>query len=190
MNGNDGICLAAVTVTGSTKQVTWTGDIGYTCGAQWYQSTVSLGESNKQLRCVWLDANHDNGIIAKALTLHILDFSGDEAILEQYQENQERLCQATARMTFHPDFTPNSLAPTFKPPVTWTSGTGALDRPDQGIDRKTSAYPDGTKLPSGRKLRKRQVRDLVGRQGVHEPDPKNTFAERLTVSHMPGHSAK
>jgi hypothetical protein len=190
MNGNDGIYLAAVSVASGSVQWNWTGDLGYTCGAQWYQSNFTTGSSNKAIRCVWLDANHDKGIIAKGLSLHMPDFSGDEGILAQYLEDDRRLCQNSARMTFYHDIVPDSSVPIFKPPVTWSIENGSLSSPNQGIDRKTRAYPDGTKLPSKRGLRKRKARDLAGRQASLEPVEENKFANILTVSHMEGHSAK
>ncbi len=81
MHENDGICLAAVSASGDGVQWAWTGDMGYTCGAQWYNSKYTVGNSNQPIRCVWLDANHDDGIIAKGLSLHIRDFSGEPGLL-------------------------------------------------------------------------------------------------------------
>ncbi|KAF2203634.1 hypothetical protein GQ43DRAFT_364459, partial [Delitschia confertaspora ATCC 74209] len=87
MNEVDAICLAAVIVSGNSAQWTWTGDMGFTCGAQWYNSQVAIGGSNVPLRCVWLDKNHTKGIVAKGLSLHIRDFTGDPDLLQQYNEN-------------------------------------------------------------------------------------------------------
>jgi hypothetical protein len=100
MNESDGICLALVLVATKGYQWSWTGDIGFTCGAQWYPSKFTIEGSNQPIRCVWLDANHNNGIIAKGLTLHMPDFNGEVGILTQYKEDQDRLCKNSARMTF------------------------------------------------------------------------------------------
>jgi hypothetical protein len=200
MAESDGICLAAVMAAGDGVQWLWTGDIGYTCGAQWYQSNYTMGNSNAPIKCVWLDANHDNGIIAQGLSLHIRDFSGEAGLLEQYNEDQERLCQNSARMTFHPQIAVNSLVPIFKPTMSYLAETntgdptkpstaGALDKPDQGKDRKTRAYPDGTKLEN-HKARRRQVQSIHGGRDAPDAGVGKQFVDRLTVSHMSGHSAK
>lgn len=199
MHENDGICLALVIASTQGIAWSWTGDIGYTCGAQWYASKYTVQSSNQPIRCVWLDANHDNGIIAKGLTLHTRDFSGEAGLLAQYKEDQARLCQNTARMTFHPDIAPDSLLPAFfQPALSYMGETndgdptkpytaGALKKPDQGKDRKTRAYPDGTNL-DGHKLRMR--RNIHGRRSVKRRGIKNLDPSVLTVSHLPGHSAR
>lgn len=200
MHENDGICIAAVAAAGDGVQWAWTGDVGYTCGAQWYPSRYTMGNYNQPIRCVWLDANHDNGIIAKGLSLHIRDFSGEPGMLAQYQEDERRLCQNSARMTFHPDFLPDSLPKFFNPPLkymretnandpTKPSTAGALEKPNQGRDRQTRAYPDGTEMNS-RRLRRRQTSSLKGQGKLKIRGIKNLHPDRLTVSHMKGHSAK
>ncbi|USP75887.1 hypothetical protein yc1106_03161 [Curvularia clavata] len=200
MHENDGICLAAVAAAGEGVQWAWTGDIGYTCGAQWYPSQYTMGNYNQPIRCVWLDANHDNGIIAKGLSLHIRDFSGEAGMLSQYKEDEGRLCQNSARMTFHPDILPDSFPTFFNPPLkymretnaddpTKPSTAGALEKPNQGRDRQTRAYPDGTDMNS-RKLRRQQSSNLQGQRKLKIRGIKNLHPERLTVSHMKGHSAK
>ncbi|OAK93380.1 hypothetical protein IQ06DRAFT_236474 [Phaeosphaeriaceae sp. SRC1lsM3a] len=196
MHESDGICLALVLVATKGYQWSWTGDVGYTCGAQWYPSKFTIQGSNQPVRCVWLDANHNNGIIAKGLTLHMPDFSGEPGILAQYKEDQDRLCKNSARMTFWPDTLPDApLSEVFKPKLgfmtetndgdpTKPSTAGALERPDQGKDRSTRAYPDGTELS----WKKR--RDLHGRRSERRRGVKNLDPTILTVSHIAGHSAK
>ncbi|KAF1936612.1 hypothetical protein EJ02DRAFT_459395 [Clathrospora elynae] len=198
MQENDAICLALVVATSNGKQWTWTGDIGYTCGAQWYNSKYTFGGSNQPIRCVWLDKDHTNGIIAQGMSLHIRDFSGESGLLRQYNEDQGRLCENTARMTFHSDIRPDDIVRFFDPPLEYmreesadpmNSTAGALVNPDQGKDRTTRAYADGTNLDV-RKLRKRQSRDLHGRRKMKARGVKNLDPGHLTVSHMKGHSAK
>jgi hypothetical protein len=200
MHENDGICLAAVAASGEGVQWAWTGDVGYTCGAQWYNSKYTIGNSNQPIRCVWLDANHDNGIIAKGLSLHIRDFSGEAGMLAQYNEDQRRLCQNSARMTFHPEILPDSIPQFFSPPLeyqrelnvddpTKPSTAGAFKKPDQGQDREMRAYPDYTDMDSY-KLRRRQASTFQGRRSLKVRGIKNLHPDRLTVSHMHGHSAK
>jgi hypothetical protein len=199
MHESDGICLAALAASGEGVQWAWTGDIGYTCGAQWYNSKYTIGNSNQPIRCVWLDANHSNGIIAKGLSLHIRDFSGESGLLAQYNADERRLCQNSARMTFYPDTLPDSSPRFFNPPLEYQRETntgdpsqpstaGALEKPDQGQDRQMRAYPDGTVIDS-HKLRRRQAATFQGRRGLKIRGIKNLHPDRLVVSHLPGHSA-
>jgi hypothetical protein len=200
MQEKDAICLGLVVASTQLVQWSWTGDIGYTCGAQWYPSQLTMGSSDQPLRCVWLDADHSSGIIAKGLSLHIRDFSGDSGLLAQYTEDDGRLCKNTARMTFWPEIVPDDIPPFFSPPLqyqmetnggdpTKPSTAGAVIKANQGIDRKTRAYPDGANL-GGHKFRSRHARDVPSRQSLKIRGIKNYQHDRLTVSHLPGHSAK
>ncbi|KAH0538331.1 hypothetical protein FGG08_005066 [Glutinoglossum americanum] len=205
MQESDAICLSAVVASGDSAQWTWTGDMGYTCGAQWYNSEFPVGSSNNPPRCVWLDSDHTNGVIAKGLSMHIRDFSGDPDLVSQYIENQGRLCQNSARMTFQPEpIVPDSVIPFFHPPLEYerasdgaSHGTnpstgGALKNPDQGIDRETRAYPDGTNMGI-HNTRRRHARDMAVRNGTASPNVKgikNNRPDHLVISNIQGHSAK
>ncbi|WEW57827.1 hypothetical protein PRK78_003294 [Emydomyces testavorans] len=194
MHEKDAICLSAVIASGNGADWTWTGDLGYTCDAQWYPSQFPIGNSNNPPRCVWLDADHTHGIIAKGLSLHIRDFTGDPDLVEQYKQDQRRLCQNSARMIFQPEpILPDTVIPFFKPPLSYNKAEdgnsgGALASPDQGIDRKTRGYPDFTDM-SIHDTKKRHARDakVMGRnvQGM-----KNNRPGHLIISNMPGNSAK
>ncbi|KAL2008388.1 hypothetical protein VTN00DRAFT_8370 [Thermoascus crustaceus] len=204
MQETDAICLSAIIASGDSAQWTWTGDMGYTCGAQWYHSDFTIGSSNNAPRCVWLDSDHTNGIIAKGLSLHIRDFSGDPDLVKQYSEDQRRLCQNSARMTFQPEpIVPDSLIPFFHPPLEYErssdgknhgtndpSSGGALKKPNQGIDRKTRAYPDGTNMHI-HDTKRRHARDLTPPAlPSNVKGLKNNRPDHLVISHKPVHSAK
>ena len=196
MQETDAICLSAVMVSGDSAQWSWTGDMGYTCGAQWYESKFTVGASNSPPRCVWLDSDHTNGIVAKGLSMHIRDFSGDQALVDQYKADQRRLCQNSARMTFQPEpIVPDSMIPFFHPPLDYVragdggSTGGALKKPDQGIDRKTRSYPDGTNMKI-HDTGKRHARDMTPRTGKHVKRITNNQPGHLVISNIPGHSAK
>ena len=205
MQENDGICLSAVIAMGDSAQWTWLGDMGYTCGAQWYNSQFAVGNSNDPSRCVWLDADHTNGIVAKGLSMHIRDFSGDPDLVKQYTEDQARLCQNSARMTFQPEpIVPDSMIPFFHPPLKYdragegqshgsdASSGGPLQKPNQGIDRKARAYPDGTDM-NIHDTRRRHTRDMTSRETKNSGNVKgikNNRSENLVISNIPGHSAK
>ena len=200
MQENDAICLAAVSVSGNGQQWTWTGDMAYTCRAQWSESSYVFQGSNVPIRCAWLDADHTNGIIAKGMSLHIRDFTADRGIVAQYSNNTDRLCKNTARMTFWPEIVPDSLVQIFHPAMQYTRNTneenpdpnapdlsGSLKNPDQGIDRGNKAYPDGTDLKGWSiDKKKRHVRDTKkSKRGIRQ-----ILSETLVVSHFPRHSAK
>ncbi len=186
MQENDAICVSAVIAMGDAAQWTWTGDVGYTCGAQWYNSQFSIGASNSPPRCVWIDADNTNGIVAKGISMHIRDFTSDPGLLDQYKKDQRRLCQNSARMTFQPEpITPDSIIPLFNPPLDYATGGGALLKPNQGIDRHTRGYPDGTNMKihdTGRK----HARDTTPHAGID----KNNKPCHLIISNINGHSAK
>lgn len=189
MQENDGICLSAVIAMGAGAQWTWTGDMGFTCGAQWYNSQVAVGSSNNPPRCVWIDADHSYGIVAKGLSMHIRDFTGESALVDQYKSDQRRLCQNSARMTFYPAIQPDSVIPFFDPPLEYgrDSASGALLKPDQGIDRHTNGYPDGTNM----NIHKRKhARDTTPRGGTDAGGNKNNKPGHLIISNIQGHSAK
>ncbi|KAL1604920.1 hypothetical protein SLS60_004461 [Paraconiothyrium brasiliense] len=149
MTQGDAICLSAVIANGNDATYTWTGDMGAQCGAEWYESNFAFGNSNVPPKCVWLDSDHSNDIVASAVSMHMTDFAGP--LLGQYQEKNEagddigdaRLCKNSARMTFYHDFKYENWA-TFDQPLKF-NGSGAFEEPDLGIDREKRAYPDGVR---------------------------------------------
>ncbi|KAF1961656.1 hypothetical protein CC80DRAFT_391733, partial [Byssothecium circinans] len=50
------------------------GDMGEKCGAEWCESNFAFGNSNVPPRCVWLDADHTDGIVASATSVHMTEF--------------------------------------------------------------------------------------------------------------------
>ncbi|RDW81486.1 uncharacterized protein DSM5745_05043 [Aspergillus mulundensis] len=183
MHENDALCITAIIVSGNSHQWAWTGDMAYTCDAQWYHSKRSYGSSNVPIRCAWFDADHSNGIKAKGLTIHLPSFATDDALLQQYKDKPERLCRNTRRMTFHPEIRPDDLVTFFRPPPEYTM-TGAMKDPDQENDRDTNAYPDGKgKREHAREWVRRNV-TAVGVSGL-----KNNNPDLLIVSRQ-SHSAR
>lgn len=71
----DAVCIAWITVTmfDRTDGGSWTGDVGYECGQDWYEQKERAGwvdeEQTKEYipRCTWLDEDHSNGIESAAL---------------------------------------------------------------------------------------------------------------------------
>ncbi|KAF2823854.1 hypothetical protein CC86DRAFT_408874 [Ophiobolus disseminans] len=191
--GNDGICISVIIAQGNSASYTWTGDMGQHCGAQWYESNFKFGNSNIPPKCVWLDGDHTNGIVASAITLHMPDFNG--ALLNQYNETSphydppeigfRRLCTNTARMTFHQTFTSGDW-PFFENHTLKYNELGELVYADQGVDRSQGAYPDKVTLPWLKdKKQKREHGRHFKRNYISNPYP-----ERLTISHIASHSAR
>jgi hypothetical protein len=195
----DAICVAVVSVSGNGQQWTWTGDMAYTCGAQWMESDYTFQGSNVPIRCAWLDADYTNGAIANGMTMHIRDFTADAGLVWQYKNNTERLCKNSKRLTFWPDIQPDSQIAVFSPPMKYTRNinadnpdptapdmSGSLTEPDVGIDRKNRAYPDGTDLKGWKTgSKKRHAKDLKSRRGI-----KQALSETIVISHFPSHSAR
>ncbi len=101
-------------------------------------------------------------------------------------------------MTFWPDMVGDALISTFAPPLEYMadvnentlslgSTAGALKKPDLGIDRQTSLYPDGTEMHLHPEIKRGHARNFkrTAVQGV-----KNMMLGTLVVSHFPQHSAK
>lgn len=142
MENDDGICLSYVIASGNSAQWTLFGDLGYKCGADWYNSNQKVGDGTYTPKCVWLDKNHSNGLHYSGLALHMPDFAGDEqGKIDEYQEDPDTLCKSTRRMGFFPSMPDDGLPPFFLPPLNYTS-TGAdvdfnyvKDRPNSRIRR-------------------------------------------------------
>jgi hypothetical protein len=162
------------------------------------ESKYTFEQSNVPMRCAWIDHDHTNNIIAKGISMHIRDFTADPGLVAQYQDNTDRLCKNSKRLTFQPEpIVPDSVIGFFSPELEYSqnenaddptkpSTAGALKNPDEGIDRKTSAYPDGTDMNIG-KNNKRHSRNFKRSKvkGV-----KNLKPGTLVVSHFSQHSAK
>jgi hypothetical protein len=206
MQEGDALCISMITAIGDGSTWTWTGDMAYSCQAQWYYSSRSYGNSDQPIKCTYIDSDHTNGIIAKAISLHMPDFSGDTGLISQYNEKPERLCASSARMTFHPDpFLPDSIPAFFDPPLQYgpstlsdgTNITTGLIMPDQGVDKQTWAYPDGTALsydqpkvfPRGAPVR-RHARDVKSGKKHSSKKHKNIRPDHVVISNMKGHSAQ
>jgi hypothetical protein len=137
---NDAICITYVTVSGNGVSWTWMGDIGYTCNGDWYPSVAKFGSDNYQPKCTWIDADHSDNLRFIAMSMHMPDFNGDSALISEYNENHDYLCNSKARfmqwgkLTTNPGY--NQEPPMFKPPLQYN---------DDGSDQDLSAlFTPGT----------------------------------------------
>ncbi|KAK0113923.1 hypothetical protein ONS96_014772 [Cadophora gregata f. sp. sojae] len=88
--GDDAICIAWVTVAQKDETLggRWTGDVGYSCGENWYEQAEFAGyidkdgpqtEENKFIpHCSWLDGDHTNDIKSAAMKFRTLAY-GEES---------------------------------------------------------------------------------------------------------------
>jgi len=70
--GNDGLCIAYLSHTwadGTNRG--WLGDMGASCGQNWYYSDVIVGSNSHMPDCTWLDNDHTNGIISTGMQIHM-----------------------------------------------------------------------------------------------------------------------
>lgn len=122
---DDAICITYVTVSGNGVSWNWMGDVGYTCGADWYPSTAKFGSDNYQPRCTWIDADHSDGLRFIAMSMHMPDFNGDQALVSEYNKNNANLCNSKARfmmwgqLTVNPGY--NQQPPMFSPPLEYNA---------------------------------------------------------------------
>lgn len=178
MNEKDAICIAFIIVSGDGGEWTWLGDMGKTCGADWYNSNFKIGTGTYTPPCVWIDQDHTNGLKAQGMSLHMPDFSGSQnGTVQEYSQNQDALCKSNKRMTFWPSIVADSEIPTFQPPLVYDTNGTDVDL-SKVIDRKTNGFPDP-------KSQRRLARDRFAKRQSSNPNPTH-----LVVSENPLHSAK
>ena len=181
MNEADAICISFIIVSGDAAEWTWLGDMGKTCGADWYNSNFEVGSGTYTPFCVWIDQDHSNGLKAQGMSLHMPDFSGSQAgTVQQYKENPDSLCKSTERMTFWPAIVADAYIPTFSPPLKYNPNGTDVDL-SKVIDRNTDGYPDP---PSKKRLARGSMGRIAKRQG------SNPDTTQLIISENPLHSAK
>ncbi|KAK4697493.1 hypothetical protein P7C71_g599, partial [Lecanoromycetidae sp. Uapishka_2] len=178
MNEKDAICISFIIVSGDAAEWTWLGDMGKTCGADWYNSNFEVGSGTYTPACVWIDQDHSDGLRAQGMSLHMPDFSGSQAgTVQEYKQDPDSLCKSNARMTFWPAIVADALIPTFQPSLKYYPNGTDADL-SKVIDRKTNGFPD----PSGQK---RLARGRLAKRQSSNPDPTH-----LVISGNPLHSAK
>ena len=171
MNDDNAICLAYVLATGNSAQWTWFGDLGYRCGADWYNSDYIVGDGTYSPKCVWLDYNHSDNLRFNGLSLHMPDFAGDEqGKVTEYQTNQDTLCKSDPRMKFWPQILPDDIVPFHK-----------FQYNDDGSDVDPASVIN---LP-GSKIRRDPKKPRANKRTTSNPSPGH-----LVVSGHQDHSAK
>jgi hypothetical protein len=187
---DNAICIAAVAVSARRVSGVWFGDVGYQCGQSWFLSNYKFDSTFAKPKCVWLDANHDNGINARALSFHLNDMAPQPDKLAQYNARPETLCNSTPRFSFWGNLLPDGVIPFFNPPLEYLpneggGGEGADKDPERVID-KPNQFNKGVYLNQG-ESRKTRRRDVRARSVQRRSNPDKS---RLIITDWPGHSAR
>lgn len=157
MVNDDAMCITYVTVAGNGVSWTWMGDMGYTCGGDWYPSKAKFGTDNYQPRCAWLDANHSDDLRFIAMSMHMPDFNGDSALIDEYNENTDNLCNSKARfmqwgeLQVNPGY--NQIPPMFNPPLEYNADGSdkdfdALFKPGRVNDKRSIPVINDVPVPT------------------------------------------
>lgn len=169
MNESDAICIAYIYASGDSVQYSWFGDVGYSCGADWYPSSYKVRDSVSTPKCVWIDQDHSNGLRFQGLSLHMQDFSSTQARVDEYNENQDTFCKSKPRMNFWDTIWGNDLIPFFQPPLKYT--------------------PDGADADLSQVITSKRLRDVQPSRHFRR-DNGNNMPGRLIISNIDTHSAK
>jgi hypothetical protein len=127
MQETDAICISYIYASGNGAQWAWYGDMGYTCGADWYPSSFKVGSGTYSPKCVWIDQDHSNGLLFQGLSLHMPDFASTPDRITEFNKNPDALCKSDARMKFWPSIVPDAIPPFFSPPLEYTTGGADAD---------------------------------------------------------------
>lgn len=114
--GDDALCIAYLALTqpdGDKKA--WYGDVGKSCGADWYHSNLKTGDDDYQPACIWIHRSPYHGLRHQGFSLHINDFAGTDARAKQYDENRDLMCKAAPRFKMYETVNSGDPIPYFKP---------------------------------------------------------------------------
>ena len=210
--GDDALCIAylALTQPDGTKKA-WYGDVGKTCGADWYHSLLKTGDDDHQPSCIWIDKNRSNGLRFQGLGLHINDFAATQERAAQYQDHHELMCNAAPRFRMYEDMTRDDYIPFFNPPLDYNEKNltdkdpaAVMDKtrwvlPQEGPNIKKSVIDADPAAKHKMLLHRRQnspsrgaIARLNGTFVSTTPPPGNSTASNavVVISTSPNHSAK
>ncbi|KAB8336851.1 hypothetical protein FH972_021159 [Carpinus fangiana] len=171
MNDDNAICINYITITTNGAQWTWTGDIGYQCGMDYYPSTLEVGSGVHTPKCVWIDKNHSGDLHFQGLSMHMPDFSQSQGMTDEFNADPGMLCDNPARFKAWPEIWPDYGTPKFLPPLQYTP---------EGADA------DPSRIKPQRKRKRDSSRKLVARTPLSSSNPKPSH---LVVSSHDSHSA-
>ena len=200
MNDDDAICVNYVAITGpDNNQMAWYGDVGFSCGADWYHSQYKIGKDNYMPRCTWIDKNKSNGLRHVGMGIHITDFNTDsDALAKQYQDFPDSMCKTAPRFKMYENIGHDDVIPVYFPP---------LELNDKNLRENTDKDPikvalnqgiaggdPALKIPSKREISSNYTDTPLSIQ-TNTTDTRQTnnagdiFDGHLIVSHHEQHSA-
>lgn len=126
--GKDALCIAAIAVTFPDAGIHqgWTGDIGYKCGADWYNSQTEIGTDSRKPKCVWIDRDESNGLQFQGMGIHLPDFVATEARGYQYGNHTDTMCSGP-RFAMYPKLKTEDPIPIFSPPLQFNDDSTDTD---------------------------------------------------------------
>lgn len=127
--GNDGICIAYVTVNwpGDTGSRTWYGDYAADCGGSWYHSHVITNDDGTKPKCAWIDGDATNAHTTKGFGIHITDFGLTDELWEQWKSHNETLCESQPRFHMYEGLELKHWLPVFDPPLEYNDDRTDID---------------------------------------------------------------
>ena len=140
--GDDAICIAYIALTqpDGTKKA-WYGDIGKTCGADWYHSVSKTGDDDYRPNCIWIDRNHSNKLRFQGFGLHINDFAATKERAAQYSENKDLMCAAPPRFKMYEQMNDKDYIPFFSPPLEYVTTELTDKDPKAVLDKSRWVMP-------------------------------------------------
>lgn len=206
--GDDALCIAylALTQPDGTKKA-WYGDIGKTCGADWYHSMLKTGDDDYQPACIWIDKNGSNGLRFQGFGLHITDFAATKERAADYDQHRDRMCNAAPRFRMYEQMNDKDFIPFFSPPLEYIS-EGLTDQdPSAVLDKGRWALPEeGPNIKKStvdadplQRMMIRRDQTQAPRQGQSQTNDTllpaqsvitRLFESKLIISHSNSHSAK
>ena len=167
---NDGLCISAISVSNTKISGLFWGDIGYKCGQTWFANTNRIGDTFRASKCVWLDADHENDINARAMSFHLNDIVFSDEKLEQYKEYPDTLCKSTPRFSFWGNLLPDGTPPFFQPPLRYKDDNGADEDMSRVLDDPEHPWDKGAwMIPQKVNLFKRHKPKARPRNGNKDP---------------------
>ncbi|RWA06135.1 hypothetical protein EKO27_g8965 [Xylaria grammica] len=130
----DPICISAIWATWPVPVDMgvhgWTGDIGASCGAQWYYSNTVVGQKGFRPPCVWIGRSEKLGAFQHG------GFHATPQRQAWIKEHPKVLCDSPARFSMYTYLNQHHAIPTFGPAFTYYD-----DDERNGIDNREGRLP-------------------------------------------------
>ncbi|MCJ1484650.1 hypothetical protein MMC06_004823 [Schaereria dolodes] len=192
MNDDDALCINYVAVTGpDNNQMAWYGDVGYSCGGDWYHSQYKIGQNDYMPKCVWLSIRPTtaNKLRHQGMGIHITDFNSDsDKLAKQYQKYPDSMCKTAPRFKLYERSHPDDVLPIYFPPLDLV--------PTDNTDVDPVATSKNQGIKGGDPAMKVPKRDLTSNPPAsntthtrYTNEPGCRFDGHLIVSHHDTHSA-